>query len=79
MDTPDGKWYAMLFQDSGAVGRLPILLPVDVYKRQATGGVRYTVPSTINTAQMDDTVTVRFRVGAVYKNCYIACLLYTSE
>lgn len=28
VDTPDGKWYAMLFQDSGAVGRLPILLPV---------------------------------------------------
>ena len=41
----------------------------------ATGGVRYTVPSTINTAQMDDTVTVRFRVGAVYKNCYIAVYL----
>ena len=41
----------------------------------ATGGVRYTVPSIINTAQMDDTVTVRFRVGAVYKNCYIAVYL----
>ena len=41
----------------------------------ATGGVRYTVPSTINTAQMDDTATVRFRVGAVYKNCYIAVYL----
>lgn len=24
---------------------------------------------------MDDTVTVRFRVGAVYKNCYIAVYL----
>lgn len=28
VDTPDGKWYAMLFQDSGAVGRIPILIPV---------------------------------------------------
>lgn len=28
VDTPSGKWYAMLFQDSGAVGRMPILLPV---------------------------------------------------
>lgn len=28
VDTPDGQWYAMLFQDSGAVGRLPILMPV---------------------------------------------------
>lgn len=28
VDTPDGKWYAMLFQDHGAVGRLPVLVPV---------------------------------------------------
>ncbi len=27
-DTPDGDWYAMLFQDHGAVGRIPVLLPV---------------------------------------------------
>ncbi len=28
VDTPDGKWYAILFQDSGAVGRIPHLMPV---------------------------------------------------
>ena len=28
VDTPDGDWYAILFQDSGAVGRLPVLMPV---------------------------------------------------
>ena len=27
-DTPDGKWYAMLFRDNGAVGRIPYLVPV---------------------------------------------------
>ncbi|MCA0753501.1 glycoside hydrolase 43 family protein [Paenibacillus sp. N4] len=27
-DTPDGDWYAMLFQDHGAVGRIPCVLPV---------------------------------------------------
>lgn len=27
-DTPDGEWVAMLFQDHGAVGRVPFLLPV---------------------------------------------------
>ena len=26
VDTPDGKWFAMLFQDHGAVGRLPVLV-----------------------------------------------------
>lgn len=34
-------------------------------------GVRYTVPSTIRPDQMDDHLTLRFRVGNVYKNCYI--------
>lgn len=28
VDTPDGKWYAVLFQDHGAVGRIPVLIPV---------------------------------------------------
>lgn len=40
------------------------ILPVD--------GVRYTVPKFIRPAEMDDTLTVRFRVGDVYKNCAIA-------
>lgn len=28
VDTPEGDWYAVLFQDSGAVGRIPILVPI---------------------------------------------------
>ncbi len=28
VDTPEGKWYAILFQDSGAVGRIPVLMPI---------------------------------------------------
>ena len=28
VDTPSGEWYAMLFQDHGAVGRIPVLVPV---------------------------------------------------
>lgn len=40
------------------------ILPVD--------GVRYTVPKYIRPTEMDNTLTVRFRVGAVYKNCSIA-------
>lgn len=35
-------------------------------------GVRYTVPSTIRLSQMDDSLTVRFRVSNVYKNCYVS-------
>lgn len=40
------------------------ILPVD--------GVRYTVPKFVRPDEMDDTLTVRFRVGDVYKNCDIA-------
>ena len=28
VDTVDGNWYAMLFQDHGSVGRIPVLVPV---------------------------------------------------
>ena len=28
VDTPEGDWYGLLFQDHGAVGRIPILVPV---------------------------------------------------
>ena len=28
VDTPDGKWFSILFQDRGAVGRVPVLVPV---------------------------------------------------
>lgn len=36
------------------------------------GIVRYTVPKTIHVDRMADELTVRFRVGAVQKNCYIS-------
>ncbi len=28
IDTPEGDWYAILFQDYGAVGRIPVLVPM---------------------------------------------------
>ena len=39
------------------------LVPID--------GVRYTVPSTICVANMAEELTVRFRVGAVYRNAFV--------
>ena len=41
-------------------------------KMNPVEGVRYTVPGTINVDRMDEKLTVRFRVGGVYKNCYIS-------
>lgn len=38
----------------------------------AEGGVRYTVPKYVRPEEMEENLTVRFRVGDVYKNCAIA-------
>jgi NADPH-dependent 2,4-dienoyl-CoA reductase/sulfur reductase-like enzyme len=42
-----------------------------------TCGVRYTVPSLINSSKVDKSITVRFRVGKVFKESYIS--LYFGE
>ena len=36
------------------------------------GGVRYTVPSFVRPSEMEENLTVRFRVGDVFKNKSIA-------
>ena len=66
-------------QEAAAAGKnaaLYILNGTTDIKKQveiiAEGGVRYTVPKYIRPTEMDDTVTVRFRVGDVYKGCAIA-------
>lgn len=51
-------------QKESAKEKAPVVL-------RAVDGVRYTVPCTIRPECMDDTLIVRFRVGNVYKNCYI--------
>lgn len=45
----------------------------------ATDGVRYTVPKTLHVADMDEELTVRFRVGGVYKNSYICAYLNSQR
>ena len=39
---------------------------------EAVDGVRYTVPRQIGAGRMEEELTVRFRVGGVYKNSYIS-------
>ena len=46
VDTPDGRWYAVLFQDSGAVGRIPVLVPVTWNGDRPVFGVDGKVPHT---------------------------------
>ena len=54
VDTPEGDWYAMLFQDSGAVGRIPYLVPVTwedgwpLFGNQRPFGGGSVVPTTLD-------------------------------
>lgn len=43
-----------------------------VITMDASDGVRYTVPHQINRDQMEEQLTVRFRVGSVFQNSYIS-------
>lgn len=44
VDTPDGKWFAYLFKDSGSVGRIPYMVPVNWEDGWPVIGVNGKVP-----------------------------------
>ena len=48
IDTPQGNWYAYLFRDYGAVGRIPYLVPVKWENGWPVLGVDGKVPDTLN-------------------------------
>jgi beta-xylosidase len=48
IDKPDGTWYSYLFQDYGAVGRIPYLVPVKWEDGWPVLGIDGKVPETLN-------------------------------
>ncbi len=42
------------------------------------GGVRYTIPSFIRPEYMEESLTIRFRVGRVYRDCYV-CVYFDEK
>jgi len=48
IDTPDGKWFAYLFRDFGAVGRIPYLVPVSWKDGWPVLGINGKVPDTLD-------------------------------
>jgi beta-xylosidase len=48
IDTPEGAWYAYLFRDYGAVGRIPYLVPVNWEGGWPVLGVKERVPQTLD-------------------------------
>ena len=49
--------------------------PHNTIRLHAQDGVRYTVPTTVDPLRMPEKLTVRFRVGAVYKNAFVSVYL----
>ena len=47
IDTPEGKWYGYVFQDHGAVGRIPIITPMTWVDDWPMMGVNGKVPITL--------------------------------
>lgn len=48
ISTPEGKWYAYLFQDHGSVGRIPYLVPVTWSNDWPVFGENGKVPTTLS-------------------------------
>ncbi|ASB49979.1 glycoside hydrolase family 43 protein [Alkalitalea saponilacus] len=48
IDTPEGDWYAYMFRDHGAVGRIPYLMPVDWVDGWPVLGIDGKVPDTLD-------------------------------
>jgi len=48
IDTPEGNWYAYLFRDYGAVGRIPYLVPVSWVNDWPILGIDGKVPDKLN-------------------------------
>lgn len=48
IDTPDGRWFAYLFQDHGSVGRIPFLVPMKWVDGWPVMGENGKVPETLD-------------------------------
>lgn len=60
-----GRSAAAYVRDEKPVGSVRNIKIIPAY------GVRYTVPCRIDPVRMDKILKIRFRVSAVYKNCYV--------
>ena len=66
VETPSGNWYGMLFQDSGSVGRIPVLIPV-TWQSTSVADLSVTAAASGGDAISADTdVQVNFPVFGVH-------------
>ena len=65
-----GRNAAVYIKAGGTLGEKSKEIPIN-----AVDGVRYTVPKMLHINRMAENQVIRFRVGAVYRNCYISAYL----
>ena len=65
-----GRNAAVYIKAGGTLGEKSKEIPIN-----AVDGVRYTVPKMLHINRMAEDQVIRFRVGAVYRNCYISAYL----
>ena len=68
--TAAGRNAAAYIKAGGTLGEKSKEIPI-----KAIDGVRYTVPKMLHISRMADEQVIRFRVGAVYRDCYISAYL----
>ncbi|MCR5279930.1 MAG: glycoside hydrolase 43 family protein [Lachnospiraceae bacterium] len=51
VDTPDGRWFSIMFRDMGAVGRIPVLCPVTWEDDMPVFGVDNVIPAKFPTVE----------------------------
>ncbi|MEX0720461.1 MAG: glycoside hydrolase 43 family protein [Balneolaceae bacterium] len=57
IETPEGDWYGFLFKDQGAVGRVPMLVPVKWENNWPVFGVDSKVPQQLNIEAEDSGIS----------------------
>lgn len=62
VNTPDGKWYGIMFQDRGASGRIPVLVPMHWHNKQPVFGINGKIPKLVQ--------TIDTRPGYIYEPLY---------
>ena len=87
-------WWILCHEEAAAAGRFAAdfirnkNLPAESGKGEirdsrkipiiSDGGIRYTIPSFIRPEYMEESLTIRFRVGRVYRDCYV-CVYFDEK
>lgn len=67
VETRDGRWYAMLFQDHDAVGRVPVLVPIKWEEDWPVYGEEGKVPLTFTAPGISDFTTALTKSDEFYQ------------